>query len=128
MGRIFTVELEGRSYGCKSCKTHLALADDLISRAFYCQRGKAYLFNNVVNFTIGVLEERMMLSGLHTVADIFCCCCGQIVGWKYLQFSIRSLHMREAKSIKRGSLFLKEEGLLMKLISPLNSILRAASA
>ncbi|KAG2396762.1 Protein yippee-like [Vigna angularis] len=32
MGRIFTVELEGRSYGCKSCKTHLALADDLISR------------------------------------------------------------------------------------------------
>jgi len=25
-----------------------------------------------------------MLSGLHTVADIFCCCCGQIVGWKYV--------------------------------------------
>lgn len=29
----------------------------------------------------------MMLSGLHTVADIFCCCCGQIVGWKYV-FSV----------------------------------------
>lgn len=37
-----------------------------------------------VNFTIGALEERLMLSGLHTVADIFCCCCGQIIGWKYV--------------------------------------------
>ncbi|RYQ96675.1 hypothetical protein Ahy_B08g092517 isoform C [Arachis hypogaea] len=46
MGRVFVVELEGRSYRCKFCKTHLALADDLISRAFHCRRGKAYLFNN----------------------------------------------------------------------------------
>ncbi|CAF1860748.1 unnamed protein product [Brassica napus] len=23
------------------------------------------------------LEERMMPSGMHTVANIFCCCCGQ---------------------------------------------------
>ncbi|TKY49132.1 yippee protein [Spatholobus suberectus] len=84
MGRIFVVELEGRSYRCKFCRTHLALADDLISRSFHCRRGKAYLFNNVVNFTIGALEERTMLSGLHTVADIFCCCCGQIIGWKYV--------------------------------------------
>lgn len=27
-----------------------------------------------------------MLSGLHTVEDIFCCCCGQILGWKYVWF------------------------------------------
>jgi len=39
-----------------------------------------------VNFTIGTPEERMMLSGLHTVADIFCCCCGEIIGWKYVIF------------------------------------------
>ncbi|XP_057797421.1 protein yippee-like At5g53940 isoform X2 [Salvia miltiorrhiza] len=47
MGRIFVVDLEGRSYRCKFCKTQLALADELISRAFHCRRGKAYLFNNV---------------------------------------------------------------------------------
>ncbi|KAG4968343.1 hypothetical protein AAZX31_12G151400 [Glycine max] len=103
MGRIFTVELEGRSYSCKSCKTHLALADDLISRSFYCQRGKAYLFNNVVNFTIGELEERLMLSGLHTVADIFCCCCGQIVGWKYESAHERNQKYKEGKFVlERG--------------------------
>lgn len=32
MGRIFVVELEGRAYRCKFCKTNLALADDLVSR------------------------------------------------------------------------------------------------
>lgn len=84
MGRIFVVELEGRSYRCKYCKTHLALAEDVISQAFHSRRGKAYLFNKAVNITLGTLEERVMLSGLHTVGDIFCCCCGQIVGWKYV--------------------------------------------
>ncbi|KAJ6886805.1 protein yippee-like [Populus alba x Populus x berolinensis] len=83
MGRIFVVELEGRSYRCKFCGTHLALPDQLVSKSFRCRRGKAYLFSNVVNITVGVLEERMMLSGMHTVADIFCCCCGGIIGWKY---------------------------------------------
>jgi len=37
-----------------------------------------------VNFTSGEVVERMMLSGMHTVADIFCCRCGQIIGWKYV--------------------------------------------
>ncbi|XP_051115123.1 protein yippee-like At5g53940 isoform X2 [Andrographis paniculata] len=83
MGRIFVVDLEGRSYRCKFCKTQLALADEVVSRAFHCRRGKAYLFNNVVNITIGAQEERVMLSGMHTVADIFCCWCGQLLGWNY---------------------------------------------
>lgn len=40
-----------------------------------------------VNISMGPLEERMMLSGMHTVADIFCCCCGQNVGWKYVNLT-----------------------------------------
>jgi hypothetical protein len=35
MGRVFVVELEGRSYRCKFCKTHLALSDDLVSRVLF---------------------------------------------------------------------------------------------
>lgn len=35
MGRIFVVDLEGRSYRCKFCKTHLALADELVSRVIF---------------------------------------------------------------------------------------------
>ncbi|KAI4321846.1 hypothetical protein MLD38_035179 [Melastoma candidum] len=99
MGRIFVVELEGRSYRCKFCKTHLALADDLISKAFQSHRGKAYLFNNAVNVTLGALEERMMISGLHTVGDICCCCCGQIVGWKYEAAHEKSQKYKEGRFV-----------------------------
>ncbi|KAH9797089.1 protein yippee-like [Citrus sinensis] len=85
MGRIFLVELKGRSYyKCRFCNSHLALADSVLSWSFNCRRGRAYLFSDVVNIMLGPQEERLMLSGMHTVEDIFCCCCGQIVGWKYV--------------------------------------------
>ncbi|KAH7675526.1 putative Yippee-type zinc-binding protein [Dioscorea alata] len=83
MGRIFIVELDGKLYRCRVCGTHLALAEDLISKAFYCRPGKAFLFSNVSNVSFGDQEERVMLSGMHTVVDLFCCSCGQNVGWKY---------------------------------------------
>lgn len=56
-------------------------------------------FIHRINISLGALEERMMLSGLHTVADIFCCSCGQIVGWKYVNslilFQITSTHRNQ---------------------------------
>ncbi|PNX95112.1 hypothetical protein L195_g018302 [Trifolium pratense] len=115
MGRIFVVELEGRSYRCKFCKTHLALADDLISRLLKRIIAGALLHcgcatsshglnvTSIVNTTIGTPEERVMLSGLHTVADIFCCCCGQIVGWKYESAHEKSQKYKEGKFVlERG--------------------------
>ncbi|XP_057797419.1 protein yippee-like At5g53940 isoform X1 [Salvia miltiorrhiza] len=105
MGRIFVVDLEGRSYRCKFCKTQLALADELISRAFHCRRGKAYLFNNVVNVTVGPHEERMMISGMHTVSDVFCCSCGQLLGWKY-----ETAH-EESQKYKQGKFALERDGI-----------------
>lgn len=60
----------------------------LLRKTFYFRTCVSFLdFCNVdlrVNITFGPHEERMMLSGTHTVADIFCCYCGQIVGWKYV--------------------------------------------
>lgn len=46
-----------------------------------------------VNVTLGEKEERAMLTGMHTVVDIFCVGCGSIVGWKYvsLLFTISRL-------------------------------------
>ncbi|CAH9061310.1 unnamed protein product [Cuscuta europaea] len=83
MGRLFLTYLEGNFYGCKYCKTHLALEDDVLSKSFHCSHGKAYLFDKVVNVTSGEREERMMLTGVHTVVDIFCVGCGSLLGWKY---------------------------------------------
>lgn len=44
------------------------------------------LFFYSVNVTVGVNEDRQMLTGMHTVADIFCVGCGSIVGWRYVRF------------------------------------------
>ncbi|CAL9219897.1 unnamed protein product [Arabidopsis halleri] len=32
MGRLFLVNLEGKSYSCKHCKTNLGLCDDVVSK------------------------------------------------------------------------------------------------
>ncbi|CAA3009062.1 yippee-like [Olea europaea subsp. europaea] len=85
MGRLFVITLEGNLYSCKYCKTHFALSDDIISKSFHCKYGSAYLFNKVVNVTVGDKEDRVMMTGIHTVVDVFCVGCGSLVGWKYVR-------------------------------------------
>ncbi|XP_017417873.1 protein yippee-like isoform X1 [Vigna angularis] len=129
MGRLFLINLEGKFYCCKHCQTHFALDDDIISKmillknikvmifftlgigflylvfcillweSFHCRHGKAYLFDKVVNVTIGEKEERMMITGLHTVVDLFCVVCGSIVGWKYEAAYEKSQKYKEGKFI-----------------------------
>ncbi|KAJ8764054.1 hypothetical protein K2173_004945 [Erythroxylum novogranatense] len=99
MGRLFVVNLEGKIYSCKHCKTHLALSEDIVSKDFRSRHGKAYLFSKVVNTSVGKLEERMMMTGLHTVADIFCIVCGSIVGWKYETAYESNQKYKEGKSV-----------------------------
>ncbi|CAA2981633.1 Hypothetical predicted protein [Olea europaea subsp. europaea] len=67
MEGISVVDLEGRTYKCKFCKTPLVLADELVSKAFHCCNGKAYLFKNAANIKVGTAEERMMFTGMQTV-------------------------------------------------------------
>ncbi|XWS07647.1 hypothetical protein CRYUN_Cryun41cG0007400 [Craigia yunnanensis] len=99
MGRLFVMNLEGKVYSCKHCKTHLALCEDIFSKSFQCRHGKAYLFSKVVNVSSGEKEDRMMKTGLHTVADIFCVGCGSIVGWKYEAAYENNQKFKEGKSV-----------------------------
>ncbi|XAR65923.1 hypothetical protein NMG60_11011931 [Bertholletia excelsa] len=99
MGRLFVVTLEGKIYSCKHCRTNLALYDDIVSKSFHCRHGKAYLFSKVVNVTVGEKEDRMMMTGLHTVSDIFCVGCGSIVGWKYDTAHEKNQKYKEGKSV-----------------------------
>ena len=39
---------------------------------------------NSVNVNASVAEERVLLTGLHEVADIYCECCKTLLGWKYV--------------------------------------------
>ncbi|KAL1348294.1 hypothetical protein HN51_024279 [Arachis hypogaea] len=99
MGRMFVTHLEGKFYSCKHCRTHLALCQDIVSKSFHCRHGKAYLFSKVVNVSLGKNEERQMMTGWHTVADIFCVGCGSIVGWKYETAHEKTQKYKEGKSV-----------------------------
>ncbi|XP_049493763.1 protein yippee-like 2 isoform X2 [Panthera uncia] len=74
-----------RTYSCIHCRAHLANHDELISKSFQGSQGRAYLFNSVVNVGCGPAEERVLLTGLHAVADIYCENCKTTLGWKYAQ-------------------------------------------
>ena len=86
MGRLFKQYLNGpRIYSCSNCRCHTSDHDEIVSKAFQGRHGRAYLFNNVVNVTLGPKEDRLLITGLHTVADIYCSCCQQVLGWKYVR-------------------------------------------
>lgn len=51
-----------------------------------------------VNVACGQAEERVLLTGLHAVADIFCECCKTPLGWKYVNFCFIST---EAHTFKK---------------------------
>jgi hypothetical protein len=43
-----------------------------------------YVFTFSVNVNTSAAEERVLLTGLHEVADIYCECCKTLLGWKYV--------------------------------------------
>eukprot|EP00657_Telonema_sp_P-1_P000640 TRINITY_DN1122_c0_g2_i1.p2 TRINITY_DN1122_c0_g2~~TRINITY_DN1122_c0_g2_i1.p2 ORF type:complete len:114 (-),score=19.40 TRINITY_DN1122_c0_g2_i1:279-620(-) len=108
MGKLFFEYLNGpRVYECASCHTHLADCDEIISRSFQGRHGSAYLFNDVVNVSRGVLEERVLMTGLHTVADIYCNQCRSVVGWTYEEAFEESQKYKEGKFILEEAMILK---------------------
>ncbi|KAF2400181.1 yippee zinc-binding protein-like protein Moh1 [Trichodelitschia bisporula] len=106
MGLAWNVYLNCTSkvYGCKNCHTHLGYHDDIMSRNFRGQHGKAYLFETVVNVTQGDPGERSMTTGRHIVRDIYCRQCRETVGWKYDKAYEASEKYKEGKFILEAEL------------------------
>jgi hypothetical protein len=99
-----------RTYSCVHCRAHLANHDELISKSFQGSQGRAYLFNSVVNVGCGPAEERVLLTGLHAVADIYCDCCKTTLGWKYEHAFESSQKYKEGKFIIELAHMIKENG------------------
>ncbi|KAI7993608.1 hypothetical protein LOK49_LG11G00780 [Camellia lanceoleosa] len=67
---------------------------------FHCSYVLSCFFiSDTVNVTDGEGEERILMTGLHTVADIFYVGCGSILGWKYETAHEKSQKYKEGKSI-----------------------------
>ncbi|EEF46702.1 fad NAD binding oxidoreductases, putative [Ricinus communis] len=71
-------------YSCRNCRNPLAFYSDLISTSFKAKSGQAYMFSHVINVVLGKKEDRHMITGLYTIADIYCSNCGEELGWKYV--------------------------------------------
>jgi hypothetical protein len=94
------VYLQGANvYSCGCCRTHLTSHDDIVSKSFHGRHGRAYLFNSCVNVTQGPSEQRRLITGLHTVCDIFCKRCETLVGWTYLKAHESNQKYKEGKFI-----------------------------
>ncbi|KAI9219205.1 yippee zinc-binding/DNA-binding /Mis18, centromere assembly-domain-containing protein [Blastocladiella britannica] len=93
-----------RIYVCRDCHTHLSTATDIVSKQFQGQTGRAFLFQKVVNVTLGEREDRQMTTGLHTVRDVLCIGCGLIVGWTYIYAFEESQRYKEGKTILEKAL------------------------
>ncbi|KAL1915947.1 uncharacterized protein VTP21DRAFT_6335 [Calcarisporiella thermophila] len=108
---VFATFLDGgRIYTCAMCNTHLARHDEIISKAFNGRHGRAYLFNHVENISLGPREDRVLMSGLHSVADISCLVCQTVVGWKYIAAFEPSQRYKEGKYIVEKAKITKENG------------------
>lgn len=57
------------------------------------------MFDQCVNVTIGHAEDRRLMTGLHSVCDIFCKRCKNMVGWTYARAYEASQKYKEGKFI-----------------------------
>lgn len=112
-GKLFQFYLPSkthRTYSCLHCRAQLANHDELISKSFQGSQGRAYLFNSVVNVNTSAAEERVLLTGLHEVADIYCDCCKTLLGWKYEHAFESSQKYKEGKYIIELVHMVKDNG------------------
>jgi hypothetical protein len=112
MGRVFLRYVEAETvHCCAACRAHLAAHESIISKAFQGRHGRAYLFADVVNINSGPTENRLLLTGLHVVADIYCNACDTRLGWKYVEAFEESQKYKEGKFILEKAMIMKEEEL-----------------
>ncbi|XP_037460255.1 protein yippee-like At4g27745 [Triticum dicoccoides] len=86
-----------RVYSCCHCRNRVCLHDDIISKAFQGRNGRAFLASHAINITMGAKEDRQFMTGLHTVADIHCRDCREVLGWKYERAYEESQKYKEGK-------------------------------
>ena len=77
----FTQWLISVIFSKQSC---LMIQASIQKSVFNIQWGFFVFFPNRLNVGCGPAEERILLTGLHAVADIYCESCKTTLGWKYV--------------------------------------------
>ncbi|KAF4384519.1 hypothetical protein CsatB_010832 [Cannabis sativa] len=88
-----------RLYNCYKCQNPVSRHDDIVSKDFQATHGRAFLFSHAMNIVLGPKQDRQLMTGLHTVADVYCKDCGEVLGWKYEKAYEQSQKYKEGKFI-----------------------------
>ena len=75
------------------------LSQSSLYASFPLNLGRAYLFDQCVNIVTGPPEDRILITGLHSVCDINCKRCDTLVGWTYAKAYEPSQKYKEGKFI-----------------------------
>ncbi|XP_065860120.1 protein yippee-like At4g27745 [Euphorbia lathyris] len=86
-------------YSCHNCSNFVSRHDDIVSKSFQASKGRAFLFSHAMNIVVGKKEDRRLITGLHTVADVFCGDCGELLGWKYEKAYEEAQKYKEGKFV-----------------------------
>ncbi|CAG9464898.1 unnamed protein product [Pedinophyceae sp. YPF-701] len=101
--------LTGRKvYSCTTCRSHTADHEEIISKAFTGRHGRAFLVARAVNVQCAKPEDRNLMTGLHTVSDVHCACCNEVLGWRYEMAYDPSQKYKEGKFILEKTKIMKE--------------------
>ncbi|THH05642.1 hypothetical protein EW145_g4655 [Phellinidium pouzarii] len=95
-------------YACAQCSAVLTLQDELYSKAFSGREGRGFLMHSAVNVRLGKEESRTLLTGVHTVADLFCVGCNDRLGWYYVKASESSQKYKEGKYLLERAKIVKD--------------------
>ncbi|KAJ1427848.1 Yippee/Mis18/Cereblon [Sesbania bispinosa] len=76
---------QSATYRCKNCQNPVAFRSELLSKNYKGKSGPAFLFSHVRNIVTGPKQDKNLMTGLYTIAGIFCSNCGEELGWKYIQ-------------------------------------------
>ncbi|KAJ7085846.1 yippee-domain-containing protein [Mycena crocata] len=99
------------TYNCSKCSAVIALQDETITKLFQGRDGRGLqvvLMHSAVNLKLGNREDRSLITGVHTVADVFCMGCNERVGWFYHKASDFSQKYKEGKYLLEREKLVKE--------------------
>ncbi|KIM46874.1 hypothetical protein M413DRAFT_422338 [Hebeloma cylindrosporum] len=96
------------NFSCSNCSALIALQDELISKSFSGRDGRGYLMQSATNIKLGRKEDRSLLTGIHTVANVYCLGCNERIGWFYHKAADISQKYKEGKYLLEREKLVKE--------------------
>ncbi|KDQ55815.1 hypothetical protein JAAARDRAFT_195630 [Jaapia argillacea MUCL 33604] len=105
---VITTYVGRPTFSCAGCAAVITLQDELISKHFSGRDGRGYLMHSAVNVKLGKKEDRHLLTGVHTVADVFCMGCNDRIGWYYHKAADATQKYKEGKYLLEREKLIKD--------------------